>query len=358
MSAQEAEVWREISLEALPAFYAIVDEVMSAPSPGDEVDQQALAQLRIVTLRMTNLLERLAEINAEGVRAAGAQIHGVVVQLVVISIAIGTVALAVMLVLVRSALEAVQDYERSTAERLDELDQFVGRVAHDLRNPLQAVSMSLELLARRAADDRTRTTVERAQQSVQRMTAFIQDLLEFARSGAKPQPGAATSVAEVFRAVEQDLAPSLAAKRVEMVARAPQGVRAAMTAAALRAIVENLADNAVKHMPDDCRLRRVELIGDRRDGEIEIVVRDTGAGIPEQALPRLFDPFFRATSNPGGFGIGLKTVKRLVDAHGGRIAVESRVGQGTTFRVRLPQAKGGPEAEPTDPAGVTTGVSA
>jgi two-component system sensor histidine kinase BaeS len=99
------------------------------------------------------------------------------------------------------------------------------------------------------------------------------------------------------------------------------------------------ADNAVKHMPPDGGTsRRVELVAEDGGGEIRILVRDTGTGIAPEALPHLFEPFFRATTRPGGFGIGLKTVKRLVDAHGGRISVQSQQGNGSVFTVTVPAA--------------------
>jgi signal transduction histidine kinase len=266
---------------------------------------------------------------------------------VVIAIAIGALAVAGMLLLVRWALAAVTDYERATAERMDELDQFAGRVAHDLRNPLQAIGMSLAIVRERASDDRTRAVVDRAQERVRRMSAFIHELLQFARSGAAPDAGAATSVREALRAVEQDLAPSARQRRVTVAVSAPEGALAAIRPAALRAIVGNLADNAVKHMPAAGGERRVDIVAEQRDREIRIRVSDTGQGIPRDALPHLFEPFYRATTKPGGFGIGLKTVKRLVDAHRGRIEVESEPGAGAVFTVVLPAAEGRvPAGEP------------
>jgi signal transduction histidine kinase len=148
----------------------------------------------------------------------------------------------------------------------------------------------------------------------------------------------------VLRTIQQDLAPSVDEKRITLSIGAPAGVRAAISPEALRAIVGNLADNAIKHMPVNGADRRVELRADRLGDEVRITVRDTGSGIAPNALPRLFEPFFRATTRPGGFGIGLKTVKRLVDAHRGQISVESRQGHGSVFTVVLPSAPATSEA--------------
>jgi signal transduction histidine kinase len=131
-----------------------------------------------------------------------------------------------------------------------------------------------------------------------------------------------------------------AEKDVTVVVDAADDLLAAIGPDALRAIVGNLADNAVKHMPSDGAERLVHLRAERIRDEVRIRVRDTGAGIAAAALPRLFEPFFRGTDRPGGFGIGLKTVKRLVDAHRGRISVVSEEGAGSEFTVTLPAAPG------------------
>jgi signal transduction histidine kinase len=134
---------------------------------------------------------------------------------------------------------------------------------------------------------------------------------------------------------------------VRLVVRPHGDGHAAISPEALRAIVGNLADNAVKHMGTDGAERLVELSCESRPGEVEITVRDTGVGIPPEVLPRVWDHFFRATDRPGGLGIGLRTVKRLVDAHRGRIEVESHVGRGSRFTVVLPAA---PAPQPQAPA--------
>ena len=347
MGAREVEAWELLSRDAIPSFLRAVDDVVEAPAGPLTVDQPAMQRLRAATVRVAGILEELARINAEGLESAGAQIHEVVVTLVFVALAIGAVAVTGMLLLVRWALAAVGEYERSTAERLAELDQFAGRVAHDLRNPLQAIGMSLSLMYGRAEDERSRRTVARAQEAVRRMTSFIQELLEFARSGAKPDPGARASVGEAVRSVENDLATAAAEKQVQLSVDVPDRCFAALSPAALRAIVGNLAENAVKHMPDGAeRARRVEIAAEERRGEVVIRVSDNGQGISREALPRLFEPFFRATSSAGGFGIGLKTVKRLVDAHGGRVAVESEEGEGTSFTIVLPAAMAPDGGEP------------
>jgi len=83
---------------------------------------------------------------------------------------------------------------------------------------------------------------------------------------------------------------------------------------------------------------RIDVAAHRAGDAVDIVVRETGPGIPSEAVSHIFDPFFRASSRPGGYGLGLATVKRLVDAHGGSVDVESVPGQGTMIAIHLPAA--------------------
>lgn len=339
MGAAEVRLWDTLTRDVLRAFDRAVDGALAHAAAGTPVDQEALDRLTLVTNDATAALQRLAQLNAAGLDATGKEMRSTVAMLVLVCVALGIAGTIGGLALVRWALLAVKEYERTTAERLAELDEFAGRVAHDLRSPLQAMSMSLALIHRRATDDGTRATVEKAQGGARRMAGFIAELLNFARSGAKPVPGASARVAEVLRSVEQDLGPAAAEQQVEVLVRSGEELCAAITPEALRAVVANLAENAVKHMPaGGGRARCVELAAEDGGREVRICVRDTGAGIAPEALPRLFEPFFRATARPGGFGIGLKTVKRLVDAHGGRISVQSQEGTGSVFTVTLPAA--------------------
>jgi signal transduction histidine kinase len=114
-------------------------------------------------------------------------------------------------------------------------------------------------------------------------------------------------------------------------------------AVALRSAVHNLVANAVKYGGDDRWLRvRVERVGEGRHLAVRIIVEDHGAGIPAEDLPHIFDPFFRGAEALGrqvhGNGLGLSIVKRIVTAHGGRITVVTRRGEGSAFTIQLPAA--------------------
>jgi two-component system, OmpR family, sensor histidine kinase SenX3 len=102
----------------------------------------------------------------------------------------------------------------------------------------------------------------------------------------------------------------------------------------------NLVDNAVKYTPPG---GRVEVTGGFEGSEIVIRVRDTGIGIPEGKLPRIFERFYRVdkarSKETGGTGLGLSIVKHTAENHGGRVIVESRLGEGSTFTVYLPRGR-------------------
>ena len=339
---EEAAVWRGLVADAAPAFFQAVEQVVAPErSPGSTYAQDIVGAIE-TSSQVDALLQQIIEINAREVDARAEELHLTVATVVILCAALGVLWMVGGFLLIRWALAAVREYERSTEERLEELDQFAGRVAHDLRNPLQAIGMALSAIQRRTTDERTQSLSAKAQQAAVRMGAFIQELLVFARSGAKPAPGASACVDAVLREVQQELTEPAKRGNVALLVRASPELLAAIGPEALRSIVGNLADNAVKHSADG-RERQVELTAEDGGPEIRIKVRDNGPGIAPEALSRLFDPFFRATDRPGGFGIGLKTVKRLVDAHRGRIEVGSRLGHGSVFTVTLPRA-----GEPSD----------
>ena len=115
-----------------------------------------------------------------------------------------------------------------------------------------------------------------------------------------------------------------------------EGVRVGCSPGLLTVVVTNLVSNAVKFLERESpRLVRIE--AHARTRWCELIVLDSGPGIPQSALGKIFEPFYRLpSSRAAGTGIGLATVQRIVQAHGGRIVVDSRVGEGTRFHVWLP----------------------
>jgi two-component system sensor histidine kinase PilS (NtrC family) len=245
--------------------------------------------------------------------------------------------------------------ELRRSERLAAAGKLAADIAHEVRNPLAAISGSIQmLLAGEAGDDsrgeRARLT-EIVLRETDRLNGLITDFLQYAHPRAprlEPVP-LAPAVEEVLQMLEHAAGPDV---KVETSVAAD--VRVLADPAQLRQLLWNLCLNAVQAMPAGGALRvaaRREAArppqgasgGVRNDAaeegteRVEIRVSDTGAGIPAESLDRIFDPFF--TTRAEGTGLGLATVHRIVEAHGGNLRVESVPGAGTTFSIELREAR-------------------
>jgi signal transduction histidine kinase len=221
---------------------------------------------------------------------------------------------------------------------------FVANVSHELRTPLTVVGGFAETLG--DADlppERRAQFLDAIVVNTRRMQRIVDDLLDLSRiesGGWVPNPAPLD-----VRAFAMD---ALAAVRKTAQERgvelrcdvAPNAATAFVDPTALRQILGNLVDNAVRHTPTGS----VSIFANTGDREIAIGVRDTGAGIPSEHLPRIFERFYRVDSarsrEDGGTGLGLSIVKHMVEAHGGRVDAESVVGRGTTITVHLPAREG------------------
>ena len=221
------------------------------------------------------------------------------------------------------------------SERLSVLGQLTATVAHELRNPLSAIRNSVfaikEFVANKGlALDRPLTRIER---SIGRCDAIVTDLLDYARSR---QLQCAEQVLDPWlgEVLDEQKLPSHV--RLSRDLAAP-GLVAAFDHERLRRVMVNLVDNAVQSLPETERNgRELEIsVATRRNGEsIEIIVSDTGPGIAPDVLPRIFEPLY--STKTFGTGLGLPTVKQIVEQHGGEIELSSELGVGTRALVRLP----------------------
>ncbi len=219
-------------------------------------------------------------------------------------------------------------------------DDVLAVVAHDLRNPLNTVTMAVSLMLETTPPERVeeRRQAEIVRRAADRMNRMIQDLLDVKRmesgqltTDLKPElpatiindtidmlrPLAAGSTIMLEAHIEDDLPPVLA------------------DAARIQQVLSNLVGNAVKFTP---RSGRITVCAEHIDGEVRFGVIDTGPGIPAEQLPHIFGRFWQAKSDHRGIGLGLAIAKGIVEAHNGRIWVESHVGLGSTFYFTLPTA--------------------
>lgn len=212
----------------------------------------------------------------------------------------------------------------------ERLEHFAGQVSHDLKNPLTAVSLSLESLELDVTDGDQLDTLARARRCVDRMDGLISDLLTFAAEGATPGDDLVDLGTELALTLD-DLA-SRVSRHAVAVGDLPV-VRG--DAAQLRSVLMNLVDNAAK-FTEDGEEPEIEVGSRLHDGRQRVEVRDRGRGIPADRRERIFAPLARLDKNVEGVGIGLATCRRIVEAHGGSVGVDDRDGGGSVFWFELP----------------------
>jgi PAS domain S-box-containing protein len=220
-------------------------------------------------------------------------------------------------------------------------DDVLAVVAHDLRNPLNTMTMAVSLMLESTPIENTqeRRQVEIVRRAADRMNRMIQDLLdvkriESDRLGIDARPEAAEGLVNDTVEMLRQLA---SGSTIVLEANVAENLPAVMAdAARIQQVLSNLVGNAVKFTP---RGGRVTVCAERIDGEVRFGVIDTGPGIPPEQVPHIFGRFWQAKpSDRRGIGLGLAIAKGIVEAHGGRIWVESHVGLGSTFYFTLPAA--------------------
>jgi signal transduction histidine kinase len=223
--------------------------------------------------------------------------------------------------------------------RTEELELFSSRVAHDILSPLTTVAMSLELVGRKGQlDDRVKEIVHRGQDNLLRVRRLVDDLWEFARAGAQPPASVRADVAEVVLDVVDDLTRTAQESDIELAVEPLPHVDVKSSDGVLTSLIANLVRNAIKHM-GTARERKVVVRAIDRGASARVEVDDTGPGIPVVQREAIFEPYVRARqSRQPGLGLGLATVKRFVERHGGVVGVESAPGGGSRFWFELPKA--------------------
>jgi signal transduction histidine kinase len=251
-------------------------------------------------------------------------------------IAIGGAVVARRLMRDHAAL--LEHHERLQEERALELESFAGRVAHDIRSPLGTVAFALSLAATSVDEQRRQRAVGRGTAAVQRITKLVDGLLEFARAGGRPRAGARADVDTAIDDLVLELEPVAADAGTELRSTCDGRHVVGCNAGVLTSLIANLARNAIKYIGDG-PVRRVEIRARGVGDAVRVEVEDTGPGLPPDIENDVFEPYVRAqnTSQPG-VGLGLATVKRLAEAHGGRVGVASVPGAGATFWFELPRA--------------------
>ncbi len=238
-------------------------------------------------------------------------------------------------------LNDVTRLKRLEAVRRD----FVANVSHELKTPVTSIKGFAETLEEGALDDpdTARRFVRIIAGQADRLSSIIGDLLALSTLEQRENEPRLTleeaEVCDVLQVAVEVCEPKAQAKGITIGVSCTSCVLAAVNPPLLEQAVVNLVDNAVKYSPEGST---VEVALDETSDEIVISVSDHGPGVPREHLPRLFERFYRVdkarSRDLGGTGLGLAIVKHIAQAHGGRVSVVSRVGEGSTFRIHLPRS--------------------
>jgi signal transduction histidine kinase len=221
---------------------------------------------------------------------------------------------------------------------------FVSSVSHELRTPLAQIQIFLETLrlGRFRTDAEREWTLAGMQREVTRLTTLVNNVLRFSvaeRSvGRDPVHRRPVNVASFLHEVVDGFRPLAAAHNVDVVIDASSGVEASIDPDAMRQVILNLLDNAVKYGP---RGQTIQLKASDAGNVVRISITDQGYGVPEADRPRIWDAFVRGSNvkdtSVAGSGIGLSVVRDIVEAHGGTAYVDPQTAHGATFVVELPR---------------------
>jgi signal transduction histidine kinase len=341
----ESERWSEI-LRQKDLLNAAVAKCVVALSRGDPAAAQRILRDEIAKTAddLGSAFTRAIELNAEQSRDLARHIRarrvstarsafGLDVVCALITL-VGAVALSQAM---RAHAALGERHRRVVEERAAELEEFAGRIAHDVLGPLGVVSLALEPRGTSANDAYARR-IERGRRAIDRVRVLVDGLLGFARAGARPEPGARADVDATIEDLVPDLQTAAAEAGVELHVSANAQCSAACSPGVLTSLIANLARNAIKYIGDGA-LRYVEIRAYEDDDHVRVEVIDTGPGLTPGFEERAFDPYVRGrSSSKPGIGLGLATVKRMIDGHRGRVGVRSVPGRGCTFWFELPIA--------------------
>ncbi len=234
-------------------------------------------------------------------------------------------------------LQLEEELRRS--ERLSAVGQLAAGLAHEIRNPLASLSGAIELLASDLpeVDPNSRRLMRIVQRETGRLDRLVSSFLSYAGPGpAQREQVALTELLEELRQLLESGACPAACVYLEL----PPELSVLGSPDQLRQVFWNLVLNAAEAggADNEIRVRGAYVAAEEADGPpmVEVEISDQGEGIPAELLERVFEPFF--TTKPKGTGLGLATVHRVVEAHGGQLVLKSRSGEGTSVRVRLPAA--------------------
>jgi signal transduction histidine kinase len=225
---------------------------------------------------------------------------------------------------------AAKDQELARQNRLADLGRMASHVAHEVRNSLVPVNLYMSLLRRRLSGDSSSLDVlAKVEAGFTALDATVNDLLNFT-ANREPQ-WRSFILQDLVNEIIDSLAPQLEAQAIEVDLDVPPHTVVTADREMMRRAILNLVLNAVDAMP---RGGDLVVTSYERHGGLELEIADSGPGLKENELPRLFDPFY--TTKASGTGLGLSIVHRIVEAHGGRVTAANCPEGGAAFTIELP----------------------
>jgi signal transduction histidine kinase len=334
------------------AALALLDEHLTAALARPPVSHEArsdeieallpfveAADVAVHELQLFNVNQ--AKAAASNIAASNAVSRATALGLSAFSIVTALIAGALVLRLGRKQARMAAEHDAVLTMRATELEAFAGRVAHDLKSPLGSLALRLAVMQRQGSEEERREHVDKAVRQVERMDHLIEGLLTFARAGANPPPNAHAQLRDAIDEVVEELRPAAHAAKTDLRVDPFPPREVACTPGALLSVLSNLLGNAVKYVVEGQEpARQVVVHVDDRGEKVRIEVADTGPGIPRDAEAHVFEPFWRVSgTRQPGVGLGLATVRRIVEAYGGHVGVRSSSGHGSVFWVELPRAQ-------------------
>jgi signal transduction histidine kinase len=243
--------------------------------------------------------------------------------------------------------------EEELKEAMETKSQFISTVSHELRTPLASMKEAISIVSEKVAgkiNKDQRHFLNIAERNIDRLARLINEVLDFQKLSANKMKFhmQENDIREVVKDACHTMALYAEKKRVKLSIKLDDDLpKARFDSDGIMQVLTNLISNSIKFTPEK---GQVTVFAQHKGEDLVIRVSDTGTGIPKEALTKIFDPFYQA-HQPGqetkGTGLGLSIVNKIVMIHGGRIEVESEVGQGTTFTVFLPlDGKPTPEVLP------------
>jgi signal transduction histidine kinase len=344
----EREVWERVAGDTV-ILREIIARTLTAVEKGDLPRARALVRQDLRTAVDTASADIASDIrlNANVADTQGRLIARsrrrslqAAIGLGIASVAL-TALVAVLVYRLGARHDALQRQHATVLEAANaELEIFASRLAHDIISPLASTRLAIDAALKAEANDRIRRSLHRGASALDRVSRIAQALFEFARAAARPSPTERGDVNAVVNDVLDEYRPLADTTGTALGSSLATHDWVACNEGLLTVALSNLVRNAITHV-DGGPAKRVDVLVVDAHDRVRIEVRDNGPGLTPGTEASVFEPFVRGPeATRAGLGLGLATVKRIVETHGGAVGVTSRSGVGARFWMELPKANG------------------